>query len=372
MLAKLSSPRLISSLISKSRLHTNHVNYLDFSPKYHKEIPYLAFNNVNTQICSFSNSTTSSKKTSQEKIELENDQLEKEEKRVLQKKITKYTLFGIIAAFSGSALYAFITWGKPQVDENGVDILDQFSEMSFFIQYTSRAWNTFLHYEKVLKEPTRELLLPPPMSPPYFQPPYTLVLEMTGVMIHPVWTYRDGWHFKKRPFVDYFLHQCATSTNFEIVIYTREQGFTALPILNSLDPNGYIMYRLFRDSTRYENGVHIKDLNCLNRDLKNVIHIDCDPKACELNKDNCLTIKKWEGDSEDRTFYDLTNFLLAISTEKVEDVRQVIRYYSQFDDPLAVFRENQRKLAEYEKEKKEALDKQNKSLYKSFLDSFKK
>ncbi|XP_017487890.1 PREDICTED: mitochondrial import inner membrane translocase subunit TIM50-C-like [Rhagoletis zephyria] len=274
----------------------------------------------------------------------------------------------MIVAFSGSTLYAFFNWGQPEVDPaTGQPIADQFSELPFVQQYAYRAWATFMHYEKVLKEPTRELLLPPPLPPPYYQPPYTLVLEMTGVLVHPEWTYKTGWRFKKRPFVDYFLHQCATSANFELVIYTHEQGFTAFPLLNSLDPNGYIMYRLFRDSTRYENGVHIKDLNCLNRDLRTVIHVDWNDKACALNPDNCLKLKKWDGDSEnDRTLYDLANFLMALSNEKGQDVREVIRYYSQFDDPLEAFRENQRKLAEAEKERAEA-QKQATPPYRSFL-----
>lgn len=370
MLVKLSSSRLLSALTSNSRFRPNLKNLI-FPISYSlnhslcSKVPLLQHIAFDSQFRAFSNSVPS-EQNAQEKIEMENEQLEKEKQRKRQKKFTKYTLLGMIAAFSGSTLYAFFTWGKPALDENGIPIADQFSEMSFVSQYASRAWNTFMHYEKVLKEPTRELLLPPPLPPPYYQPPYTLVLEMTGVLVHPEWTYKTGWRFKKRPFLDYFLHQCATSTNFEIVVYTHEQGFTAFPLLNSLDPNGYIMYRLFRDSTRYENGVHIKDLNCLNRDLKNVIHVDWNDKACALNRDNCMKLKKWDGDSEDRTLYDLTNFLMAISNEKVEDVREVIRYYSQFDDPLQAFRENQRKLAEKEKEK-EVQNKQASSSYRSLL-----
>lgn len=294
------------------------------------------------------------------------EEAEKEKQRKRQKKFTKYTLLGMLITFSGSALYAFFTWGAPKRDEDGNVIPDEFSELPFVIQYASRAWNTLTHYEKIIKEPSRELLLPPPLPHPYYQPPYTLVLEMTGVLVNPEWTYKTGWRFKKRPMVDYFLHKLATSTNFEIVIYTHEQGMTAFPLLNSLDPNGYIMYRLFRDSTRYEDGIHIKDLNRLNRDLKKVIHIDWDSKTCQLNRDNCLTLPKWKGKTDDRTLYDLADFLMAIANEKVDDVRDVIRYYTQFDNPLEVFRENQRKLAEQEKEK-EAQKQQNAPVYKSFL-----
>lgn len=48
---------------------------------------------------------------------------------------------------------------------------------------------------------------------------------------------------------------------------------TVFPILDALDPNGYIMYRLVRDATRFVDGHHVKDLGALNRDLSKVTTI---------------------------------------------------------------------------------------------------
>jgi hypothetical protein len=45
---------------------------------------------------------------------------------------------------------------------------------------------------------------------------------------------------------------------------------TVFPILDALDPNGYIMYRLVRDATHFVDGHHVKDLDCLNRELSKV------------------------------------------------------------------------------------------------------
>ena len=45
---------------------------------------------------------------------------------------------------------------------------------------------------------------------------------------------------------------------------------TMFPILDTLDPNGYIMYRLVRDATHFLDGAHVKDLDRLNRDLSKV------------------------------------------------------------------------------------------------------
>ena len=47
----------------------------------------------------------------------------------------------------------------------------------------------------------------------------------------------------------------------------------------------------------------------------------------------------------------------AIATLGVEDVRPVLQYYQQFDDPLKQFRENQRKLKE-EQERQSQLQKE--------------
>ena len=93
---------------------------------------------------------------------------------------------------------------------------------------------------------------------------------------------------------------------FELVVYTTENAMTFYPIVDGLDPevsklylesmdvsttgyhllpksssnnklilfflqNKYIMYRLFRDATRYVDGHHTKDLFALNRDLKKVM-----------------------------------------------------------------------------------------------------
>ncbi len=64
-----------------------------------------------------------------------------------------------------------------------------------------------------------------------------------------------------------------TGYTFEVVVYTHEPGMIAFPIVDALDQQGYFHYRLFRDSTKYENGVHIKDLDKLNRDLSKVCYI---------------------------------------------------------------------------------------------------
>ncbi|KAH9509089.1 Mitochondrial import inner membrane translocase subunit TIM50 [Bulinus truncatus] len=238
-------------------------------------------------------------------------------------------------------------WGAPQEDPDGKEILDEYSEMPTVIAYLRRTWKEMNIFKKKIQDPSRDKLLPDPLKYPYMQPPYTLVLELTGVLIHPDWTYGTGWRFKKRPGIDYFLQQVGPPL-FEVVIYSSESGMTADPLVNHLDPQGYIMYRLYRDATRYMDGHHVKDLSCLNRDLSRIIMLDCNPESVKLQRPNAFVLKKWQGEEDDKTLIELAHFLKTIAASGVDDVRPVLDYYNKFDDPLAAFRENQRKLQEEE------------------------
>lgn len=246
--------------------------------------------------------------------------------------------FGI-ATTGGLATGLAVEYGQPKVAGQQ----DEYSTLPWGVSHLTRGWYTFREeMRKTFAEPSQPVLLPPPIGEAYGNTPYTLVLELTGVLVKPEWTYKTGWRFKKRPFIDYFLKQCGPPL-FEIVIYTQEAGTTAFPVIDALDPLGYISYRLFKDSTKYTNGSHVKELKQLGRDMKRVIHLDWNAEACQTSPHNCFILKKWEGNSDDRTLLDLSDFIREIANLNVEDVRTVLKYYSQFEDPLAQFKENQRK-----------------------------
>lgn len=253
-----------------------------------------------------------------------------------------------MTAFS---VYTVFIFGAPDRDPEGNIIEDEFSQLPTVQQYFKRLWKSMTYYQKMIQEPSREKLLPDPLKYPYIQPPYTLVLEMKDVLVHPDWTYQTGWRFKKRPGIDKFLESLAR--NFEIVIYTADQGMTVFPILDALDPHGYIMYRLVRDATHFVDGHHVKNLDNLNRDLRKVIVIDWDPNSTKLHPENTFNIPRWSGNDDDTTLLDLLSFLMTIANSEVDDVREVMTYYKQFENPLAQFRENQRRLAEQLAEKEQ-------------------
>ena len=76
------------------------------------------------------------------------------------------------------------------------------------------------------------------------------------------------------------------------------------------------MYRLFRDATRYEDGHHIKDLDCINRDLSKVIVIDWNEKSVKSHPRNALKMKEWKGNDDDRYLIDLALLLKSNYYEK--------------------------------------------------------
>ncbi|NXJ58611.1 TIM50 translocase, partial [Spizaetus tyrannus] len=193
---------------------------------------------------------------------------------------------------------------------------------------------------QMIIEPTSPKLLPDPLREPYYQPPYTLVIELTDVLLHPEWS---------RPGIESFLQQLAPL--YEIVVFTSETGMTAFPLIDSVDPHGFISYRLFRDATRYMDGHHVKDISCLNRDPAKVVVVDCRREAFCLQPYNGLALPRWDGSSDDRALYDLTAFLKTIALSGVEDVRTVLENYALEEDPLAAFKRRRSQLEEEEQQR---------------------
>ena len=90
------------------------------------------------------------------------------------------------------------------------------------------------------------------------------------------------------------------------------------------------MYRLFRDATRYEDGHHVKDLGCINRDLSKVIVIDWNSQSVRSHPRNALKIKEWKGNDDDRTLIDLALLLKSESSLPVFFFNPVLILISYF------------------------------------------
>lgn len=112
------------------------------------------------------------------------------------------------------------------------------------------------------------------------------------------------------------------SKNWEIIIFTAGLKDYADKILDELDPEGYISRRLYRDSCMVVEGVYIKDLMTIDKDLdlsKTVI-VDNMAVNFSLQVPNGIEIKTWsKNDIRDKEMIKLEKVLIGLS--QMDDVR---------------------------------------------------
>ncbi|KAJ3061612.1 mitochondrial inner membrane protein required for protein import [Podochytrium sp. JEL0797] len=181
---------------------------------------------------------------------------------------------------------------------------------------------------KSIVEPPSVKLLPDTLPEPY-QRPYTLCLELNDSLVHLVWDKDYGWRVATRPGVKQFISYL--SRYFEVVIFTTSQNYVAQPVIETLDPYHYIMYSLYRDSTRLMGIKHVKDLSCLNRDLGKVIVVDTDPENFQLQPENGIQLKAWKGEEGDEELAKLMKLLeemaLLATIVNLNDLRPLMKSF---------------------------------------------
>jgi mitochondrial import inner membrane translocase subunit TIM50 len=93
------------------------------------------------------------------------------------------------------------------------------------------------------------------------------------------------------------------------------------------------MHRLYRDATYYRNGVHVKDLNRLNRNVRRMIVLDDDPAEVALNPENLLRVKPYTdpNDRTDKTLARIAPFLIEIVREGYDDFPAILEQYRGMD-----------------------------------------
>ena len=202
-------------------------------------------------------------------------------------------------------------------------------------------------------DPNREKLLPDwpmPNVPQDLACPHTLVLDLENTLVNSSWDRKYGWRHAKRPGVDKFLADL--SQYYEIVLFSPSIGGVADPVVTSLDKNGCIMHRLYRESTKFVNGVHVKDLSKLNRPLGRIIIIDDDERSAQLQPDNLIRVKPYldPTDRADDCLSRLTPLLIEIAKEGYADVPALLRQFRGMDaDEMA--REYRRRLDEIKEQR---------------------
>jgi RNA polymerase II subunit A small phosphatase-like protein len=123
----------------------------------------------------------------------------------------------------------------------------------------------------------------------------------------------------KRPGVEEFLEHVGDL--FEVVIFTASLAEYAEPLVRILDTTNAVSSLLYRQHCTPLNGVYVKDMSLLGRDMKDIILVDNSPNSFLFQPENAYHIKNFFDDKTDRELIRLSNFLDRIA--EVDDVRPI-------------------------------------------------
>lgn len=122
-----------------------------------------------------------------------------------------------------------------------------------------------------------------------------------------------------RPFLDYFLQE--VSKHFEITVFTAARADYADVILDEIDKSKYITHRLYRHHLTKFNGVSIKDLSLIGRDLTRTIIVDNISENFIKQPENGIKIDSFFGEEEDHKLLILVKELIKMVTSTPKDIR---------------------------------------------------
>jgi len=178
--------------------------------------------------------------------------------------------------------------------------------------------------------------LPQPDAP-YFNPKkpddkreYCLVLDLDETLVHYFEDENEAY-VKVRMGTENFIRKL--SKYCEIAIFTASTQNYADIVIDGLDCKDLIDYRLYRQHTTLMNGVNVKDLSKLGRNMDKIIIVDNIEENYQLQPNNGLNICDFEGDENDNELDFLLEDLLKLVKQPGKNVC----------DELSVIRRNMQK-----------------------------
>jgi len=165
-----------------------------------------------------------------------------------------------------------------------------------------------------------------------------LILDLDETLVHSSFQPVEDAHFiipvemedkthkvyvSKRPFAVEFLNEMGKY--FEIVVFTASIPKYADPLLDLLDEQKVISWRLFRDSCTYFKGNYVKDLAKMGRDLKKTMIIDNSSASFMFHPEYAIECITWFDDVKDTELNELAEFLKNMA--QVDDVREPIKQW---------------------------------------------
>jgi CTD small phosphatase-like protein 2 len=163
----------------------------------------------------------------------------------------------------------------------------------------------------------------PTISVPYLplssnKSDYTLVLDLDETLVHYMENEQNS-QLLIRPGAQKFIMEMAVI--YEVVIFTAAMQDYADWALDQLDTTKCISHRLYRQHTSMDNGVFIKDLSKIGRDLNKTIIVDNVAENFSKQPENGILIKSWYDDPKDDALFELGPLLKLIINRKTENAR---------------------------------------------------
>lgn len=177
------------------------------------------------------------------------------------------------------------------------------------------AHNTHI-YKNRAQTSSNSYLLPPPCS--LFIDRKCLIVDLDETLIHSSYlpiknpdfileidsdNLNQKIYVKKRPFLDDFLLKIGSL--FECILFTASLKKYANMVVDKIDINHVFVGRLFRESCSFNNGIYIKDLDKLGRNLDQTIIMDNSPFSYYFHPKNSLPVPSWYYDSSDTFLWNL-------------------------------------------------------------------
>lgn len=106
----------------------------------------------------------------------------------------------------------------------------------------------------------------------------------------------------------------------------------ANPLVDFIDQDRHIPFRLYRDHCFSYQGSYIKDMSLIGRPMQDLIIVDNSPNAYYFHPENAVPILSWYDDADDRCLLEMIPLLEALS--QVDDVRKVIPRFVNKEEAL--------------------------------------
>lgn len=160
----------------------------------------------------------------------------------------------LLGTTAGGLVFGAGYWGRNWDDEAEAkrhpEIPNGLTPSLWWQRVRARLGESVSYYQN----PAFDKLLPDPH--PSFERPYTLVISLEDLLVHSEWSRQHGWRLAKRPGMDYFIRYLGQY--YELVVWSSTSFGLAEGIVRKLDPFRFIMWPLFREATKFEDGEIVK------------------------------------------------------------------------------------------------------------------